>query len=125
MLKDSNKNFCFAAGLLGLILIGLGVFLLATSFGLTFVTIGVIVAGILLLVLGCFGKCLKVSCLMCLLLTLITLFLIIAGILAILSGQVVIGLILIGLGVLTALLNVVCLIFSLDQNNNTLHFTEV
>lgn len=115
-IKDWCKIFCFVAGLLGLILIGLGVFLLATSFTLDFVTVGIIVAGILLLFLGC-TKCFKIPCILCILLALITLFLIIAGILAILAGQIVIGLILISLGVLTLLLTVVCLIFKICGTN--------
>lgn len=108
---DCKKILCFATTVLGLILVGLGVFLLATAFPLTFITIGVIVAGILLLVIGCLGKCLKIPGLLCLLLTLITLFLIITGVLAIvLIFSLVVGLILIGLGVLTLLLTVICLI---------------
>ena len=108
---NCKKILCFATTVLGLILVGLGVYLLATGFPLSFITIGVIVAGILLLVIGCLGKCLKIPGLLCLLLTLITLFLIITGVLAIvLIGSLVIGLIVIGLGVLTLLLTVICLI---------------
>ncbi len=106
-----RKLLCVATTVLGLILIGLGVFLLASSFPLSFITIGVIVGGLLLLVIGCLGKCLRIPGLLCLLLTLITLFLIITGVLAIvLLFSIVIGLILIGLGVLTLLLTVICLI---------------
>ncbi|NLB79747.1 MAG: hypothetical protein GX796_13170 [Clostridiaceae bacterium] len=106
-----KKILCIGTTILGLILIGLGVFLLATGFPLSFITIGVIVAGILLLVIGRLGKCLKAPGLLCLLLTLITLFLIITGVLAIaLLFALTIGLILIGLGVLTLLLTVICLI---------------
>ncbi|MGI6086110.1 MAG: hypothetical protein ACOYIF_11875 [Acetivibrionales bacterium] len=108
---NCKKILCFATTVIGLILVGLGVFLLATGFAISFITIGVIVAGILLLVIGCLGKCLKIPGLLCLLLTLITLFLIIAGVLAI-SVSLIIGLILIGLGVLTMLLTVICLINS-------------
>jgi hypothetical protein len=124
MPKDTNRTFCMVSVVLGLILIGLGVFLLATMFPLDFITIGVIVAGILLLVFGCFRKCLRVSCWMCLLLVLIALFLIITGILAILSCQITIGLILIGLGVLAAILTALCLFFRLEENN-TLTITDM
>lgn len=106
-----RKILCFATTLLGLILVGLGVYLLATGFPLAFIVVGVIVAGILLLVIGCLGKCLRIPGLLCLLLTLITLFLIITGILAILFiGAIDIGLTLIGLGVLSVLLTAICLI---------------
>lgn len=106
-----KKLLCFATTVLGLILVGLSVFLLETGFPLNFITIGVIVGGLLLLVIGFLGKCLKIPGLLCLLLTLITLFLIITGVLAIvLIFSSVIGLILIGLGVLTLLLTVICLI---------------
>ena len=106
-----RKLLCVATTVLGLIFIGLGVFLLASSFPLSFITIGVIVGGLLLLVIGCLGKCLRIPGLLCLLLTLITLFLIITGVLAIvLISSIVIGLILIGLGVLTLLLTAICLI---------------
>ncbi|NLL66925.1 MAG: hypothetical protein GX236_04395 [Clostridiaceae bacterium] len=106
-----KRILCIGTIVLGLILVGLGAFLLATGFAIDAITIGVIVAGILLLVIGCLGKCLKIPGLLCFLLTLITLFLIITGILAILLvGSLVIGLILIGLGVLTLLFTVICLI---------------
>lgn len=112
--NDTRKLFCFLASLLGVVLIGFGVFLLATGFGIEFITIGVIVSGILLLIAGCLGKCVKAPCLVCLLLTLITLFLIISGILALLfGGGLIVPLILIGLGILSLLLTVVCLIFNL------------
>ena len=88
----------------------MGAFLLATGFSVTAITIGVIVAGVLLFAIGCLRKCLDLPGLLCLLLTLITLFLIIAGILAILfAAALVVGLILIGLGALAALLPI-CLI---------------
>ncbi len=107
LFKPCNKFLCIASTLLGLILIGLGVFLLATGFGLAFITIGTIIAGILLLVLGCF---IKKPVALCFLLALVTLFLIIVGILAILfAGALIIGLILIGLGIIALLLAVVCI----------------
>ncbi len=113
-IKDSRRFFCLAVGLLGLILIGLGVNLLATFFPLRFITIGTIVAGILLLILCCLVKCNKIPCVFCLLLTLVSLYLIISGILAIIFiFSLIIGLILIGLGVLSVLLTAVCLILQL------------
>jgi membrane-bound ClpP family serine protease len=108
--KCTNKFLCISAALLALVLIGLGVFLLATGFALEFITIGLIIGGILLLILCCCFKCLD-RCVLCLFLALITLFLIISGILAIfLAGAFVIGLILIGLGVIALLITVICLI---------------
>lgn len=112
--NDCRKLFCIASNILGLVLIGLGVYLLATGFGLDFITIGTIVAGIVLLLFSCLTKCVKIPCLFCLLLTLISLFLIIAGILAILLlVEIIIGLILIGLGVISAILTALCLIINL------------
>lgn len=106
-----KKLLCIGTIVLGLVLIGLGAFLLATGFPLSFITIGVIIGGILLLVIGCLGKCLRIPGLLCLLFALIALFLIIAGVLAIvLIFSIVIALILIGIGVLTLLLAVICLI---------------
>ncbi len=107
-----QRILCLGTLLLGLVLVGLGVFLLATGFGITTITIGIIVAGILLLAIGCLRKCLDFPGLLCLLLALVTLFLIITGVLAILfAGEIIIGPILIGLGVLALLLTVICLIF--------------
>lgn len=111
--RNCNKILCLASVILGLILIGLGVFLLTSGFPIDAITIGVIVAGILLLVLGCFGKCFKFLCIFCVLLTLVTLFLIISGILALLIGFLVIGLILISLGILTLILAAICFVLKL------------
>lgn len=106
-----KKILCISSIILGLILIGLGVFLLASGFAIETITIGVIVGGILLLISGCIKKCTNIPGLLCILLTLVTLFLIISGILAIIFvGALLEGLILIGLGVLAALLTAICLI---------------
>ncbi|MGI6123172.1 MAG: hypothetical protein ACOYIG_03140 [Acetivibrionales bacterium] len=51
-----KRILCIGTIVLGLILVGLGAFLLATGFAIDAITIGVIVAGILLLVIGCLGK---------------------------------------------------------------------
>ena len=94
------KEYCaWEPSLLGLVLVGLGVFLLATGFGITTITIGIIVCRYF----ACYRlpacKCLDFPGLLCLLLALVTLFLIITGVLAILfAGEIIIGPILIGLG---------------------------
>lgn len=106
--RECRRILCIATGLLGLILVGLAVFLLATGSCLVGITVGLFVAGLILLFLGCFGRCLSVKWLLCWLLALIAVFLVIAGILTLLTGAVVIGLILIGLGVLTAILAAIC-----------------
>lgn len=112
--KDPRKLFCLATGLLGFILIGLGVFLLATGFGFDAVTIGTILSGIVLLVVCGLTKCMKLHCLVCLLLLLIALFLIIIGILTIFRVlDLIVALILIGLGVIALVLLVLCLILKL------------
>lgn len=108
--KDSRKLFCLLAGLLGLVLVGFGVFLLSIFF-FDFITIGTIVSGILLLVSCCITKCHKVPCIVCLILTIITLFLILSGVFSVFIGALITGSILIGLGVLAALLTAICLIF--------------
>jgi hypothetical protein len=115
-IKEPLFLFCLASGLLGLILIGFGVFLLVTGFFLDFITIGSILSGIILLLICVLIRKMKTLCLVCLLLTLITLFLIIGGVLVIILSLLtafVTGLILIGLGILTLLLNVVCLILKI------------
>ncbi len=112
--RDPRKLFCLAAGILGIVLIGLGVFLLATGFSINAITIGTIVSGIVLLVVCGLSKCMRLHCLTCLLFLLITLFLIIAGILTILfTGSLIVALILIGLGIIALILDVVCLILKL------------
>ncbi|NLO38490.1 MAG: hypothetical protein GX115_03320 [Ruminiclostridium sp.] len=108
--KDHRRLFCLAVGILGIFLIGLGVFLLATWFCFKAVTIGTIISGIILLVVCGLTKCVKLHCLACLLLLLITLFLVIIGILTIFTGSFVVALILIGLGIIALILDVVCLI---------------
>ncbi len=109
----AKKMFCFSVSLMGLVLIGLGIYLLATSFALAYITIGTIVSGVLMLFFAFLPRCFKFPVLICLLLTIVTLFMLITGILAILAAETVIGLILIGLSVLTLLLNATCLIISL------------
>jgi len=112
--RDPRRLFCLAAGVLGIILIGLGVYLLATGFSFEAVTIGTIVSGIVLLVVCGLTKCMRLHCLACLLLLAITLFLIITGILTILfTGNIVVALILISLGIIALLLDVICLILQL------------
>ncbi|MBP7175696.1 MAG: hypothetical protein KBA53_05685 [Thermoclostridium sp.] len=111
--KDPRRLFCLAVGVLGIVLIGLGVFLLAKGFCFEAVTIGTIISGIILLVICGLTKCRKLHCLACLLLLLITLFLIIIGILTIFSGSLVLALILISLGIIALILDVVCLIIEL------------
>jgi hypothetical protein len=109
--SDPRKLFCLAAGILGVVLIGLGVFLLATGFSFEPATIGTIISGIILLIVCGLTKCMKLHCLACLLLLLITLFLVITGILAIFfSGSLVVAFILIGLGIIALFLGVICLI---------------
>lgn len=108
MSRECKRILCIASGLLGLILVGLGVFLLAAGIGSVGVTVGVFIAGLILLFLGCFGKCLSIKWLLCILLALIAVFLVIAGILTLLTCPFAVGLILIGLGVLTAILAAVC-----------------
>lgn len=111
--SDPRKLFCLASGILGIVLVGLGVFLLAFGFSFEAVTIGTIISGIVLLVVCGLTKCMKLHCLACLLL-LITLFLIIIGILAIFfTGSFIVALILIGLGVIALILVVICLILKL------------
>jgi len=111
-------------GLLGLILIGLGVFLITQTFPIIAISIGTIIGGILLLLcVCCIPKCshhLKLLC--CILLIVLTLFLIITGILSIIFGPLpllglIVGLILIGLGIVAFLLGLLCLIFKLCDCN--------
>lgn len=113
--KGDRKIFCLAAGILGIVLIGLGVFLFAASFG-TIITIGTIISGILLLVICSLTRCVRFHCLACLLLLLIGLFLVISGIVTLtgfgLIGFVT-GLILIGLGIIALVLATICFILRL------------
>lgn len=112
--RDPRKWFCLAAGVLGIVLVGLGVYLLATGFSFEAVTIGTIISGIVLLAVCGLTKCMKLHCLACLLLLLITLFLLITGILTIFfTGNLVIALILISLSVIALILEVLCLILQL------------
>ena len=115
--KDAQRIFCLTAGLLGVVLIGLGVFLLATSFPLGIITIGTIISGIILLVICGLTKCARFHCLACLLLLLKGLILIISGILTlILIFDLVIGLILISLCIIALILTVICPVFRLCCN---------
>jgi hypothetical protein len=111
--NDCRKFICLASSILGLILVGLGVYLLVSGLGYAIITIGTIVAGVVLLVLSCVTKCIKVPCLFCLLLLIISIFLIIAGIISLLLVDIVIGLIFIGLGVISAILTALCLFINL------------
>lgn len=112
--SNPRKLFCLAAGILGVVLIGLGVYLLATGFSFTPVTIGTIISGIVLLVVCGLTKCMKLHCLACLLLLLITLFLVIVGFLSIFfGGGFIVAAILIGLGIIALILDVICLILKL------------
>ena len=111
--KDCRKIICLASSILGLILVGLGVYLLVSGLGFDIITIGTIVAGVVLLALSCVTKCIKVPCLFCLLLLLISTFLIIAGIITLLLVDIVVGLIFIGLGVLSVVLTSLCLFINL------------
>jgi D-alanyl-D-alanine carboxypeptidase len=69
--------------------------------------------GVVLLVLSSVTKCIKVPCLFCLLLLIISIFLIIAGIISLLLVDIVIGLIFIGLGVISTILTALCLFINL------------
>jgi len=111
--NDCRKLICLASSVLGLILVGLGVYLLVSGLGFDIITIGTIVAGVVLLLLSCVTKCIKVPCLFCLLLLIISTFLIIAGIITLILVDTVIGLIFIGLGVLSAILTSLCLFINL------------
>ena len=111
--KDCRKIICLASSILGLILVGLGVYLLVSGLGFDIITIGTIVAGVVLLALSCVTKCIKVPCLFCLLLLLISTFLIIAGIITLLLVDIVVGLIFIGLGVLSVVLTSLFLFINL------------
>lgn len=112
--NDPRRLFCLAAGVLGIVLIGLGLFLLTTGFSLTLITVGTILAGIVLLVVCGLTKCMKLHCLACLIMLLVTLFLIISGILTIISTEeIIIALVLISLGIIALILESVCLILKL------------
>ncbi|MDI9483758.1 MAG: hypothetical protein QM315_11320 [Bacillota bacterium] len=111
--NDCRKLICLASSILGLILVGLGVYLLVSGLGFAIITIGTIVAGVVLLVLSSVTKCIKVPCLFCLLLLIISIFLIIAGIISLLLVDIVIGLIFIGLGVISTILTALCLFINL------------
>jgi hypothetical protein len=47
--NDCRKLICLASSILGLILVGLGVYLLVSGLGFAIITIGTIVAGVVLL----------------------------------------------------------------------------
>lgn len=112
--KNIINLFCLLLSIFGVVLIGLGAYLLATYFALRFVTIGLIVAGVLALLSGCSGSCKKHSCLVCILLIIITIFLFIAAILSFLyAGALVIALVLIGLAILAINLTTICLFLKL------------
>jgi len=111
--NDCRKLICLASSILGLILVGLGVYLLVSGLGFAIITIGTIVAGVVLLLLSCVTKCIKVPCLFCLLQLIISIFLIIAGIISLLLIDTIIGLIFIGLGVISAILTALCLFINL------------
>ncbi|WP_097017598.1 hypothetical protein [Orenia metallireducens] len=102
--------FRLALIVLGFILLGFGVFLATQlSPNAPVIAIGTILSGVFLLVDCCFRRC--HSILLCLLLVVITLFLIISGILS-LIGATIIGIIFISLGIISLLLSVICFVTS-------------
>jgi len=104
--KSCRRPVLIASGILGFLLIVFGVVLLGLGLGPDFIIIGSIIAGVLLLLLLGVSQFLRNKRILCIALVLVALFLIIGGILA-LPG--VIGLTSIGLGVVAAILAVLCL----------------
>ena len=105
--KSCKRPILIDSGILGFLLIVFGVVLLGLGItGFDFVIIGTIIAGVLLLLLLGVNHFLRNQRILCIALVLIALFLIIGGIIA-LPG--VIGLTMIGLGIVAAILAVLCL----------------
>lgn len=102
-----SRSLLIAAGVLGFLLVVFGIVLIGLGVpGFVYVKIGTIVAGVLLLLLVGAFKFLRSQRILCYALVLVTLFLIIAGIIALTN---IIGYILIGLGVIALILAVLCL----------------
>lgn len=104
--RSCRRPILIAAGILGFLLIVFGVVLLGLGItGFDFIIIGTIIAGVLLLLLLGINHFLRDRRILCFILVLIALFLIIGGIIA-LPG--IIGLVSIGLGIVSAILAVLC-----------------
>lgn len=104
--RSCKRPILIASGILGFLLIVFGVVLIGLGItGFDFVIIGTIIAGVLLLLLLGVNPFIHDKRILCLTLVLVALFLIIGGIIA-LPG--VIGLTMIGLGVVAAILAVLC-----------------
>lgn len=95
---------CIAIALFAVILIGLGVYLITVAFT-DWIIIGVIAAGVLLLVNCCSRFIPQVVC--CILLFLVSLFLVVAAIVAV-PIDLVVGIILAVLAVIALLLAAIC-----------------
>jgi len=104
--RSCKRPILIASGILGFLLIVFGVVLIGLGIvGFYFVIIGTIIAGVLLLLLLGVNPFLRDKRILCITLVLVALFLIIGGIIA-LPG--IIGLTMIGLGVVAAILAVLC-----------------
>lgn len=104
--RSCKRPILIASGILGFLLIVFGVVLIGLGIvGFDFVIIGTIIAGVLLLLLLGVNPFLRDKRILCITLVLVALFLIIGGIIA-LPG--IIGLTMIGLGVVAAILAVLC-----------------
>lgn len=104
--RSCKRPVLIASGILGFLLIVFGVVLLGLGIGVDFIIIGTIIAGVLLLLLLGVSHFLRNNRILCFALVLVALFLIIGGIIA---PPGIIGLTSIGLGVVAAILAVLCL----------------
>lgn len=102
----SSRAFLIAAGIMGFLLIVFGVVLLGLGItGYDYAIIGTVVSGLLLLITVGAYHLLHRKSILCVILALVTLFLVIAGIVALPS---IIGYVLIGLGVASLVLTALC-----------------
>ncbi|MFY9393272.1 MAG: hypothetical protein WAP36_01075 [Halanaerobiales bacterium] len=106
--KRFLSPFCIAVAIFAVVLIGLGAYLITIGFP-TFINVGLIVAGVLLLVLCCSRFVPRIVC--CILLVLVTLFLVVVGIIGILIS-LVIGIIILVLAVIALILAAICFAIS-------------
>src|SRR5690554_6168628 len=111
---------CIAIAIFALILIGFGVYLITSAFGAP-TSIGLIVAGILLLISCCSRFVPQIVC--CAILVIIGLFLVVVGIIAI-PIDLVIGIILIVLAIISLILAAICFAISLDYRRHDVEYQD-
>lgn len=118
--KKSFSPFCIAVAIFALILIALGAFLITIAFAAP-ISIGLIVAGILLLISCCSKFVPQIVC--CILLVIVSLFLVVIGIISLLSN-LVIGIILIVLALLALILIVICFAITMGYHHHDVEFQD-